>query len=219
MEFVLPEWLYRGVLDRRLVLAIDPAYFALTGGIELWLYRIAQARRPPTRRMALRTRASPYQERELGAVLRLRARYSRRIVTRQLLPGYAFALERHDDRRELMVMRPSLSTGAVGKLWVSPVDIGTSGAPSGGTGPSSARMFGYPTRFADPDIWTSYARNNGVNEQLGDPLICRSSHDRISPARRDGIRGTPSGMGSLPPAHRTTLHKRTHHCDVGGEHE
>jgi plasmid replication initiation protein len=36
MEFVLPEWLYRGVLDRWLVLAIDPAYFALTGGIELW---------------------------------------------------------------------------------------------------------------------------------------------------------------------------------------
>jgi Replication initiator protein A len=52
----------------------------------------------------------------------------RRIVARQLLPGYAFALERHDDRRELMVMRPSLSTGAVGKLWVSPVDIGISGA-------------------------------------------------------------------------------------------
>ena len=68
----------------------------------------------------------------------------RRIVARQLLPGYAFALERHDDRRELMVMRPSLSTGAVGKLWVLPVDIGT----SGGTGPSSARMFGY--RAASP---------------------------------------------------------------------
>jgi hypothetical protein len=38
-----------------------------------------------------------------------------------------------------------------------------------GTGPSIVRMFGYPTRFADPDISTSYARNNGVNEQLGDP--------------------------------------------------
>jgi hypothetical protein len=52
----------------------------------------------------------------------------RRIVARQLLPGYAFALEHHDDRREPMVMRPDLSTGAVGKLWVSPSDIGTSGA-------------------------------------------------------------------------------------------
>ncbi len=42
MEFVLPEWFYRGVLDRSLVLTIDPAYFALTGGIERWLYRLAR---------------------------------------------------------------------------------------------------------------------------------------------------------------------------------
>ncbi len=34
MEFVLPDWFYRGVIDRSLVLAIDPAYFRLTGGIE-----------------------------------------------------------------------------------------------------------------------------------------------------------------------------------------
>jgi plasmid replication initiation protein len=42
MEFVLPEWFYRGVVDRSLVLTIDPAYFRLTGGIERWLYRIAR---------------------------------------------------------------------------------------------------------------------------------------------------------------------------------
>ena len=42
MEFVLPEWLYQGIVDRRLVLAIDPDYFRLTGGIERWLYRIAR---------------------------------------------------------------------------------------------------------------------------------------------------------------------------------
>ena len=39
MEFVLPDWFYRGVIDRSLVLAIDPTYFRLTGGIERWLYR------------------------------------------------------------------------------------------------------------------------------------------------------------------------------------
>ena len=42
MEFVLPEWFYQGVLDRRLVLTIDPTYFGLTGGIERWLYRVAR---------------------------------------------------------------------------------------------------------------------------------------------------------------------------------
>jgi plasmid replication initiation protein len=38
---VHPDWFYRGVIDRSLVLAIDPAYFQLAGGIERWLCRIA----------------------------------------------------------------------------------------------------------------------------------------------------------------------------------
>ncbi|WP_445323441.1 replication initiator protein A [Paenirhodobacter enshiensis] len=42
MEFVLPDWFYRGVIDRSLVLTIDPLYFRLTGGIERWLYRVAR---------------------------------------------------------------------------------------------------------------------------------------------------------------------------------
>jgi plasmid replication initiation protein len=37
MEFVLPDWFYSSVIDRSLVLTIDPAYFRLTGGIERWL--------------------------------------------------------------------------------------------------------------------------------------------------------------------------------------
>ena len=42
MEFVLPEWFYNSVIDRSLVLAIDPAYFRLKGGIERWLYRVTR---------------------------------------------------------------------------------------------------------------------------------------------------------------------------------
>src|SRR3981189_2562174 len=42
MEFVLPHWFYSSVVDRSLVLTIDPAYFRLTGGIERWLYRVAR---------------------------------------------------------------------------------------------------------------------------------------------------------------------------------
>src|SRR3546814_1450459 len=42
MEFVLPVWFYNSVIDRSLVLTIDPAYFRLTGGIERWLYRVAR---------------------------------------------------------------------------------------------------------------------------------------------------------------------------------
>jgi plasmid replication initiation protein len=134
----------------------------------------------------------------------------RRIVARQLLPGYAFALERHDDRRELMVMRPSLSTGAVGKLWVSPVDIGISG------GPSSTRMFGYRA--------TSPSRTHG-RLMPATMQLTSNSKGHLSAARPNdqhpagSARPHQGRMGSLPPVRRTTLHKRTHHCDVGGEHE
>jgi len=42
IELVLPDWFYAGVLDNAFVLTIDRAYFALTGGIERWLYRLVR---------------------------------------------------------------------------------------------------------------------------------------------------------------------------------
>ena len=39
IELILPDWFYAGVLDDALVLTIDREYFALTGGLERWLYR------------------------------------------------------------------------------------------------------------------------------------------------------------------------------------
>lgn len=45
LEFVLPESFCRSALDRRLVVALDAAYFALSVGIERWLYRLARSTR------------------------------------------------------------------------------------------------------------------------------------------------------------------------------
>jgi hypothetical protein len=42
IELILPDWFYTGVLDDALVLSIDREYFALTGGVERWLYRIVR---------------------------------------------------------------------------------------------------------------------------------------------------------------------------------
>ena len=42
LEFVIPDWLYEGILHQRLILTIDPAYFDLTSGIERWLYRVVR---------------------------------------------------------------------------------------------------------------------------------------------------------------------------------
>ena len=140
MEFVLPEWFYQGVLDRPLGLAIDPAYFALSGGgIERWLYRVA-------RKHAGRQQDGwRFELRHLHAKSASLARFSdfaldiRGIVTRQPLPGYRLALERHDGR-ELILMRPDRSTAPVDKLCNSSAAIGTSGAT--GVGISRASISG-----------------------------------------------------------------------------
>ncbi|OAS25585.1 plasmid replication initiator protein [Methylobacterium platani] len=42
MSITLSDWFYEGVLMDGGVLAIDPAYFGITGGRERWLYRIAR---------------------------------------------------------------------------------------------------------------------------------------------------------------------------------
>jgi plasmid replication initiation protein len=139
MEFVLPEWFYQGVLDRRLVLVIDPAYFALSGGIERWLYRVA-------RKHAGRQRDGwRFELRHLHAKSASLARFSdfaldvRRIVARQPLPGYRLALERRNGR-ELILMRPTLSTDHVDKLCNSSAAIRTSGGT--GIGISGAFLSG-----------------------------------------------------------------------------
>lgn len=42
IELVFPDWFYAGLVERSLVLTIDREYFALTGGIERWLYRLVR---------------------------------------------------------------------------------------------------------------------------------------------------------------------------------
>jgi plasmid replication initiation protein len=144
MEFVLPDWFYQGVLDRRLVLTIDPAYFALTGGIERWLYRVA---RKHAGRQAAGWR---FELRHLHAKSASQARFSdfaidvRRLVARQPLPGYAIEIERLVEAggqwRDFIVLRPTGVPGPVENAGGAPdpyrdferTDIGTSGAPISG---------------------------------------------------------------------------------------
>src|SRR3984957_8090617 len=106
MEFVLPDWFYRGVIDRSLVLTIDPAYFRLTGGIERWLYRVA-------RKHAGRQRHGwVFEFAHLHAKSGSLARVSdfaldiRRIAARQRLPGYRLLIER-TGRAELLRILPA----------------------------------------------------------------------------------------------------------------
>ena len=137
MEFVLPDWFHRGVLDRQLVLTIDPAYFRLTGGIERWLYRVARkhAGRQP--------HGWVFEFRHLHAKSGSLARFAdfsldlRRIAARQSLPGYRLAVQRRAKGDEILRILPrsggatpvdNLCTAVEGHGRSGATGIGTSGA-------------------------------------------------------------------------------------------
>jgi plasmid replication initiation protein len=42
LTITVSDWFYRGVMEDGGLLSIDPAYFAITGGRERWLYRVAR---------------------------------------------------------------------------------------------------------------------------------------------------------------------------------
>ncbi|TIP11300.1 replication initiator protein A [Mesorhizobium sp.] len=146
MEFVLPEWLYQGIVDRRLVLAIDPAYFELTGGIERWLYRIAR------KHAGRQVGGWRFDLRHLHAKSGSLARYSdfaidiRAIARRQPLPGYALAIERRADREELVHIRP------VEKLCATRPAIRTSGAL--GIRTSGANLSVHQAHGSQVSLWS-----------------------------------------------------------------
>lgn len=181
MEFVLPDWFYQGVLDRRLVLTIDPAYFALTGGIERWLYRVARkhaGRQPGGWRFDLR---------HLHAKSASLARFSdfaldiRRIVARQPLPGYALALKRDARGQQLLHMRP------VETLWTSGGGIGTSGASDIGT--SGAPVTGHQAHGSSHSRSASAAcaARNSSNSESNSSVVAGAVDD--ASARSAGKEG------------------------------
>lgn len=148
MEFVLPDWFFRGVTDRSLVLAIDPAYFRLTGGIERWLYRVARKHAGHQPHGWLFEVAHLHQK--SGSMARISdfALDLRRIAARQSLLGYRLKIYR-EGRRELLQVRP-LGTSTV------PVEKGvetlvTSGAK--GIGTSGATLSGFRAHEPQLNLW------------------------------------------------------------------
>lgn len=93
IELIIPDWFYEGVLDRALVLTIDPGYFALTGGLERWLYRIV--RKHGGRQASGWSFDLAHLHRKSGALSPFKrfAFEVRAIVSRQALPGYRLRID------------------------------------------------------------------------------------------------------------------------------
>ncbi|WP_234052731.1 MULTISPECIES: replication initiator protein A [unclassified Xanthobacter] len=183
MEFVLPEWFYNSVIDRSLVLTIDPAYFRLTGGIERWLYRVARKHAGHQRHGWIFEVAHLHQK--SGSLARPSdfALDLRRIAIRQPLPGYLLQIER-EDGHELLRIRPgNSSTGTVD----NPVKaIGTSGAR--GIGTSGAALSAHQAHEPQLTLWpeTQNPATNLSNRESNSFSLTRAHAKRGAGSARRG---------------------------------
>jgi len=126
IEMIVPDWLYEGVLDRALVLTIDPAYFALTGGLERWLYRIV--RKHGGKQKGGWSFDISHLHLKSGALSPLKrfAFEVRAIVRRQSLPGYNLALEHQFGRERLLFVAAPVDpfASARRRIGLPPVEKG-----------------------------------------------------------------------------------------------
>jgi plasmid replication initiation protein len=102
IEFILPDWLYDGIINQRLVLSIDPAYFDLTSGIERWLYRVVRKHGGKQKTGWSFTFRQLYEK--SGSL----ARFSdfaidiRRITKQQSIPEYWLSVHRNEQDEEIL---------------------------------------------------------------------------------------------------------------------
>ena len=154
IELILPDWFYQAVLDDALVLTIDRAYFALTGGLDRWLYRLVRKHGGKQRngwRFDLR-----HLHQKSGSLSPFKrfAFELRDIVRRQPLPGYVLRLEVERGGRTLLAFKPSAPCG-------KPVDgvvpSGTEGHVPSGTRGSCQRE---PERGLNPNSKSRISASN-----------------------------------------------------------
>jgi plasmid replication initiation protein len=107
IELILPDWFYAGVLDNALVLTIDRAYFALTGGLERWLYRLV--RKHGGHQDHGWSFDFAYLHAKSGSLSPLKhfAYDLRDIVRRQPLQGYDLATKRSGSGEERLTFKPT----------------------------------------------------------------------------------------------------------------
>ncbi len=126
IEMIVPDWLYEGVLDRALVLTIDPAYFALTGGLERWLYRIVRKHGGKQKGGWSFDISHLHAKSGVLSPLKRFAFEVRAIVRRQSLPGYSLALEHQFGRERLLFVAAPVDpfASARRRIGLPPVEKG-----------------------------------------------------------------------------------------------
>src|ERR1700704_517203 len=151
IDLIVPDWFYRAVLDDALVLTIDRRYFALTGGLERWLYRVVR------KHAGRQSHGWRFELRHLhvkSASLSPFKRFAfelREIVRRQPLPGYRLVIERDAAGRELLAVAPTTFSTDAGGQHVEPhVLSGTDRHVPSGTRPTCYQEPARPNSSSAP---------------------------------------------------------------------
>ncbi|MEM8802142.1 MAG: replication initiator protein A [Pseudomonadota bacterium] len=116
MSIVLSQWFVQGVLQNGGVLAIDPEYFAITGGRERWLYRVARKHAGGAGEAGFAiTLKTLYEKSGAEGPFRRFKFELQKLVKRNDLPSVHLAWEEPDGRepRIRMTMRSALAVGDV----------------------------------------------------------------------------------------------------------
>jgi plasmid replication initiation protein len=102
IEFIIPDWLYDGILNQRLILTIDPSYFDLTSGIERWLYRVVRKHGGKQKAGWSFTFRQLYEK--SGSLDRFSnfAMHIRRITECQTIPEYWLSIHRNEYDEEIL---------------------------------------------------------------------------------------------------------------------
>lgn len=132
MRITLAKWFYDGVLMDGGVLAIDPAYFSLTGGRERWLYRVARkhAGGAGVEGFAISMPTLFEKSGAEGDYRRFKFEMAK-IVKENALPGFSLSLETREDAEPLvrMTRRGKEPAGMDAAVTATPATAAPSPAP------------------------------------------------------------------------------------------
>lgn len=105
IKIEMQEWFYRGALDEKSLLAIDQAFFKLTGGREKWLWRTAR-KHAGGNPDGFKIRLSVLFDKSgaEGSLSRFK-REIRKIAAANALPGIELDIETNKRGEELLVMK------------------------------------------------------------------------------------------------------------------
>jgi plasmid replication initiation protein len=161
IQLILPDWFYRAILEGSLVLTIDKAYFALTGGLERWLYRLVRKHcgrqrsgwRFDLRHLHVKSGSlSPFK----SFTFELRD-----IIRRQPLPGYTLSIEVEASGRVLLAFEPACGKPSDGFV---PSETGTvvpsKTAPSCHQKPKPSLSHGRISQIGAPNLDSNLKRSN-----------------------------------------------------------